>query len=295
MRPFLLAWVLSVVLALSAVIPTWAAPGVSNLTTTVLPANAARSSINSLTSTGTPTRFNITSVPGGGTLYVNGTTVTAIRALTPTEATQLSFQPSGTAGNYPFTFTATDGTGTSTAATYALSVGQAGCGQAAGFDFFKRPANESWKAQSAFAGGVTITSSDYTTSASTADRLQIENDQNGTLSTTLSWYKVYSSKNASVSTVTFTFSRALTGFSIVVQDIDASNTTPATSTFIDQVQFDGYTSNTATTPLALTAANVKLGSTSAFSGGSNCVTGTGPSTATPADNVIVTFPSPLRS
>lgn len=290
---FLSTWVLAFTLTLAAVAPTWAAPGVVSLTTPVLPANAARTSISSLkASTGTPTRYNITSVPQGGTLYVNGTAVTAARALTPTEATQLSFQPSGTTGNYSFTFTATDGSGTSAAATYALSVGQGSCGQASGFGFSTRTANESWKSQSASVGNVTITTSDYIISASTADRFQIENDQNGNLSTALSWYKAYSSKNASVSTVTFTFSRALTGFSIVVQDIDASNSTPATSTFIDQVQFDGYVDNTTTTAIPLVAANIKLGSTNTYSG-NNRVTGTAASTATPADNVIVTFPQAI--
>ncbi|RZL07530.1 MAG: hypothetical protein EOO62_16930, partial [Hymenobacter sp.] len=121
MRDTIFNWVFALTLTLAAAVPTWAAPGVVSLTTPVLPANAARTAINSLTaSTGTPTRYNITSVPGGGTLYVNGTAVTTVpRRLTPTEATQLSFLPSGTAGNYSFTFTATDGNGTSAAATYA--------------------------------------------------------------------------------------------------------------------------------------------------------------------------------
>lgn len=293
MRPLLSTWVLSLVLVLAAVAPAWAVPGVVSLTTPVLPANANRTAINSLTSTGTPTRYNITSVPGGGTLYVNGTAVTAARALTPTEATQLSFQPSGTAGNYSFTFTATDGTGTSTVATYALSVGQAGCGQAAGFGFSTRTTNESWKTQSAAVGSVTITTSGYSASAVLpADRFDIESLQGGAQSAALTWFTDYTSSMASTSQVTFTFSRALTGFSIVVQDIDATSATLNTATFIDQVQFDGYVSNTATTPVALAAANIKLGTTNIFSG-NNRVTGSGASAATPADNVIVTFPQAI--
>ncbi|GGE98428.1 hypothetical protein GCM10011383_06560 [Hymenobacter cavernae] len=238
---------------------------------------------------GTPTSYRLTSLPGGGTLYVNGTAVTAIRNLTPTEATQLTFTPSGAAGNYTFQFTATDNTGTSAAATYAIPVSLSGCG-AGNFDFSTRAANESWTARTnVAAGGVTISTSAYAADPGTT-RFQIGNDQGGAHSTSLSWYTSYTSRSASTSTVTFTFSKALSGFSIVIQDIDASTTNG--SAFIDQVQFDGYRSNTATTPIALTAANIKLGTTSAFSG-NNRVTGTANSTASPTDNVIVTFPDAI--
>ncbi|MGI4738141.1 MAG: T9SS type A sorting domain-containing protein [Janthinobacterium lividum] len=298
MRPSLFSWVFSLVLALAAAVPAWAVPTISNLTTPVLPANAARTPINSLrVSSGstTPTRYNITSVPSGGTLYVNGTAVTAARSLTPTEATQLSFLPSGTAGNYSFTFTASDGTktaDTSPAVTYALTVGQASCGQAAGLDFSTRTTNENWKSQSATVGNVTISTSGYSASAgSVADRFDIENVQNGMQSASLTWYTDYSASNASTSQVTFTFSRALTGFTIVVQDIDATSSDLTTAGFIDQVQFDGYTSGAAT-PIALSAANIKLGSTNAFSG-NNRVTGNNSSAADPADNVTVTFPQAI--
>jgi uncharacterized repeat protein (TIGR01451 family) len=292
MRELLFKWVIAATLTLAAVVPSWAVPGVINLTTPVLPANnAVRTSINSLrASSGTPTRYNITSLPGGGTLYVNGNPVTGARSLTPTEATQLAFQPSGTAGNYAFTFTATDGTGTSPAATYSLSVGQAGCGQAAGFNFSTRPVAEPWKNQSASSGNVTITSSGYSTSPGT-ESFQIDNTQGGSQSAALTWLTNYSSNNATTSQVTFTFSRALTGFAMVVQDIDATSANLSTSTFIDQVQFDGYASG-ATTPITLTASNVRLGSTNTFSG-NNCVTGTGASNANQADNVIVTFPQAI--
>ena len=66
MRKLLSTWAVAITLTLTAAGPAWAAPGVVSLTTPVLPANAARTSINSLSaSTGTPTRYNITSVPGG--------------------------------------------------------------------------------------------------------------------------------------------------------------------------------------------------------------------------------------
>ena len=201
--------------------------------------------------------------------------------------------PSGTAGNYSFTFTATDGSGTSIAATYALSVGQASCGQAAAFDFSTRTTNESWTLRSTTGSNVTVSTSNYSASASSpADRFDIENLQGGAQSAALTWFADYSAKAASTSQVTFTFSRALTGFSIVVQDIDATSNNSSTAAFIDQVQFDGYTSNTATTPIALAAANVKLGTTNTFSG-NNRVTGNDLSGSTPANNVIVTFPQAI--
>jgi len=108
----------------------------------------------------------------------------------------------------------------------------------------------------------------------------------------LTWYTDYAARAASTSTVTFTFSRALTGFTLVLQDIDATGTDLTTAGFVDQVQLDGYTSSTATTPIALAAANVKLGATNTFSG-SNRVTGTALSGANPTDNVIVTFPQAI--
>ncbi|RZK34172.1 MAG: hypothetical protein EOO61_14035, partial [Hymenobacter sp.] len=87
MKKPLSSWVLAFALLLAAAAPTWAAPGVVSLTTPILPANAARTAINNLTaSSGTPTRYNILTVPGGGTLYVNGTAVTAARSLTLTQA-----------------------------------------------------------------------------------------------------------------------------------------------------------------------------------------------------------------
>ncbi|RZK21387.1 MAG: hypothetical protein EOO56_11400, partial [Hymenobacter sp.] len=285
---------MSFMLALAAIVPAWAVPGVAALTTPVLPNNTTRNPINSLkaTTTGTISRYNITSVPGGGTLYSGTTAITAARQLTPAQAAQLSFQPSGTAGSYPFNFTATDANGTSAAAVYTLSVGQASCGQAAGFDFSTRTINESWKSLSVTENNVTISTTGYSASAGTpADYLRVESLAGTTRSTALTWFTNYTDKAASTSQVTFTFSRPLTGFSIVVQDIDANTTNP--NAFIDQVQFDGYTSNTAPTPIALVAANVKTGNSNSFSGGANCVTGTANSDAGAADNVIVTFPQAI--
>ncbi|MBF9239866.1 T9SS type A sorting domain-containing protein [Hymenobacter sp. BT683] len=292
MKKLVLSWALLITLALAAAVPAWAAPGVVSLTTPVLPANAARTAINSLTvSSGTPTRYNINSLPGGGTLYVNNTAVTAARSLTPTEATQLFFQPSGTAGTYSYTFTATDGTGTSAAATYAITVGQAACGQGFGFDFSTRNTGEGWTANTNVpATNVTISTSGYSTSPG-PNSLQI-GDGGGTLGKSLTWNTDYTSISGMESTVTFTFSRALTGFTIVVQDIDTGRNS-GNAAVVDQVQFDGYLNNAATTPIALTAADVKVSNTNSFSGGANCITGYAASAAAPSGNVTVTFPQAI--
>ncbi|MBO3272399.1 DUF11 domain-containing protein [Hymenobacter defluvii] len=279
--------------------PVLAAPTIVSLSTPTLSAASVRQSIVPLSATtGTPTSYRITTLPGGGTLYVNGTAVTAARNLTPAEATRLTFTPSGTAGNYAFQFTATDATGTSVASTYNIPVSLSNCGGGS-FDFSTRTVGETWTSQTnvAAGSGVTISTSGYSASAGTT-RFQIGNEQgvNTAQSTSLGWYAQYSSRSTTTaftnttSAVTFTFSKALTGFSIVVQDIDANTTSP--NFFIDQVQFDGYTSNTATTPIQLTASNVQLGSTNTFSG-SNRVTGTANSAAAPSDNVVVTFPQPI--
>jgi len=168
--------------------------------------------------------------------------------------------------------------------------------QAAAFNFSNRTLNEDWKAQSISVSNVTVATSDYSANAGT-DRFRIENVQGGGQSTALTWFTDYNSNTASTSQVTYTFSgpqgnsRALSGFSIVVQDIDATSSTLSTAGFIDQVQFDGYVSGS-NTPIALTASNIKLGNTNVYSG-NNRVTGTAESAASAADNVIVTFPQAI--
>jgi len=293
MKTLIRFWIALVIAVTIPIVPVLAAPTIVSLSTPTLAVATVRQAVVPLQATvGTPSSYRITTIPSGGTLYVNGAAVTAARTLTPTEATQLTFTPSGTAGNYSFQFTATDGSGTSTAATYSIPVSLSSCGGGS-FDFSARTTGEIWTAQSNIAAGngVTISTSAYSASAGT-NRFQIGNEQGGATaqSTSLGWYTQYSSRTSITSTVTFTFNKALTGFSIVVQDIDANTTSP--NYFIDQVQFDGYTSSTATTPITLTSSNVKLGTTNTFSG-SNRVTGSANSAATPTDNVIVTFPQAI--
>ncbi|WP_179225484.1 Ig-like domain-containing protein [Hymenobacter mucosus] len=93
-----------------------------------MPSSAGSTSITALTATAatgnTITQYSLKSVPGGGTLYLNTTAVTAARTFTPEEAGQLKFDPSGTAsGNFTFTYTATNNDGLeSNTATYTIPV-----------------------------------------------------------------------------------------------------------------------------------------------------------------------------
>ena len=106
-----------------------------------------------------------------------------------------------------------------------------------------------------------------------------------------------------VSTVTYTFSRPVTGLTITVTDIDADNTN---NNFIDRVTFDGYATAGTAAPTTLTTANVVVGTnaTNQFVGSGstanatstpafkqNAVTGTASSASSRTSDVTVTFPS----
>ncbi|TPG65604.1 T9SS type A sorting domain-containing protein [Hymenobacter nivis] len=89
--------------------------------------------------------------------------------------------------------------------------------------------------------------------------------------------------------VTFTFTRSVTGLRLVLQDVDRDDFIPATgglfgtpasgADFQDNLTFNGYTTldangNPAGTPIALTAANFTTGTTNAYVTGTNTVQGT---------------------
>ena len=179
MKVLLRLWALLLITAAVPVASVLAAPTIVSLSTPMLSAATIRQSLASLKVTaGTPTSYRITTIPGGGTLYVNGTAVTVARNLTVAEAAQLSFTPSGTPGIYTFQFTASDASGASTVATYTIPVSLSSCGGGK-FDFSTRTTNESWVSQTnVAAGGVTISTSGYSSSPGT-NHFQIENQQNG--------------------------------------------------------------------------------------------------------------------
>ncbi|WP_433810950.1 Ig-like domain-containing protein [Flavobacterium johnsoniae] len=81
----------------------------------VIPSKASASPISALTATdtdGTIVSYTIVTLPAHGILALNGTAVTAGQILTPSEAADLTYDPSGSfTGNDTFTFTATDNNG----------------------------------------------------------------------------------------------------------------------------------------------------------------------------------------
>ncbi|WP_193844447.1 Ig-like domain-containing protein [Flavobacterium hungaricum] len=97
------------------VTPVNDAPVANNDTNASIPSTANATSINALTATdvdGTIASYTIVTLPAHGTLALNGTAVTVNQILTPAEAGQLTYDPSGSfTGNDSFTFKATDDLG----------------------------------------------------------------------------------------------------------------------------------------------------------------------------------------
>jgi len=102
------------------------APTATNLTNPSMPADAGTTSLASLAgndSDGIVAGFTIKSLPTTGTLYFNGQVATVGMAVLANQANLLSYKPS-TAGNYAFTYTATDNQDatSATAATFTIPV-----------------------------------------------------------------------------------------------------------------------------------------------------------------------------
>ncbi|WP_400193833.1 Ig-like domain-containing protein [Hymenobacter sp. B81] len=234
---------------------------------------------------GTITGFTITSIPNTttqGVLALNGNAVTVGQPINPAQAAQLTFDPVvGFFGNATFGYTATDNSGAvSAAATYAIPVSKATCGQENLVNFATRSTGENWATgQSVTVQGVTITSSGYTAPAGTS---LVVDDQAALPGKGLVWSTDYGTGTTKTATVTLTFSRPLTNFSLNVGDIDLG------TGYIDELTVDGYNASNALITLA--AADVALGSnsTNVYSG-SNRITGSASNTSA-AGNVIVTFP-----
>jgi Secretion system C-terminal sorting domain/Bacterial Ig domain len=93
------------------------APIANDIANTTIPVNAGATSILPLAATdadGTVVSYTITTLPPAaqGVLFLNGVAVTAGQIITPAQAAQLSFDPSGTyVGNVVFNYTATDNSG----------------------------------------------------------------------------------------------------------------------------------------------------------------------------------------
>ncbi|MCC4924056.1 Ig-like domain-containing protein, partial [Flavobacterium chungbukense] len=96
--------------------------------TAVIPSTASATAIDPLTASdtdGTVSSYTVVALPSHGTLALNGTAVTVGQILTPAQAGQLTYAPSGTfTGDDSFTFTATDNIGAvSASAVFTITIG----------------------------------------------------------------------------------------------------------------------------------------------------------------------------
>jgi uncharacterized repeat protein (TIGR01451 family) len=285
---------------------TWCrlAPVATNATTATVPSTAVQTGINTLTSSvdGAVQNYFITGLPTHGTLlYNSGTTYTAITAipaggfsLTPAQAASLRYTPDATYNGTSATFTyqvRDDANIVSTSpATYTIPLQFiASCGTNPGtttLPFGSRTVGEDWKNHAAEAVPVgstatLISSGNYQSGAFTTSVLQV----NTLNSPTLAWNNDYTPGSTKTSQVTFNFTRALSNFTVQVQDIDAG------TDFIDQVTFQGANGTTSVTPL-LTSANPGAGITTTSG---NVATGQRP-TGSPVDGTVTAyFSSPITS
>lgn len=247
---------------------------------------------------GTIVSYAVTVLPptASGVLRLVGTAVTTATVITAANAGNLTFDPAaGYFGTAVFQYTAKDAANAvSAAVTYGIPVGKATCGSGVGqanlLSFFARPAGEDWTTanRTVTTGGVTITANPtgtpYTVTANTANSLAVS-DQAVMPGKGLVWSTDYSTTTGAKSTTTLTFSRPLANFTLSIGDIDASS--PG---YFDQLTLQGY--DASGNLVAIPAANVATNA-AVTSYANNVLTGLSNSTATAADNALVTFPSAI--
>ncbi|GAA4500701.1 hypothetical protein GCM10023172_21410 [Hymenobacter ginsengisoli] len=236
-----------------------------------------------------------------GILSLNGMAVTAGQTIALADVNNLFFAPvAGFFGTAVFNYAAKDNTGAAAPAGYGIPVSLGTCGTGTGqrslIDFTSRAIGESFSTTNTITvDGVTVVASPgaypFTNSSATTSSLDVQ-DLNGLPGKGIAWQEDYDNTtgNTKTSTVTFTFSKPLTNFTLTVGDLDRNFSTAANQGYIDQMTFDGYDANG--NKITLPAANVSNGSATTYSG-SNVVTATDNSTSNPADNVVITFPQAI--
>jgi hypothetical protein len=271
-------------------------PTAAPVTTTTVSSSATQAAIRSLSGTADGTLgYEVTSLPTNGTLFYNttGTTYAPVvinQTLTVAQATSLRYTPNPgfTGTSTTFSYRAKDDANlTSATVTYTIPLQSvASCGTTTNsIAFGTLTAGEDWRTHAPLAvpagSSTTISSGGYTTSANTASTLQI----GAVNSNTLAWNNDYSGATRT-SSVTFTFSRAVSNFTVQVQDIDA-----ATGSFVDVVTFAGANGATGVTPF-LSVANPNSGIVT-VSG----ATATGQTaTTSPVDGTVTAyFPSAITT
>ncbi|GAA4375393.1 hypothetical protein GCM10023186_08020 [Hymenobacter koreensis] len=238
---------------------------------------------------GTVASYVVTALPASGTLALNGTAVTLNQNILAADAAGLTFDPAAnTFGTVTFRYRAVDNnTGTdATPAFYAIPVSNASCVSGNNLLFYPRAELEDWTVvRTATVQGVTISAGSY---AALAGGTALRMEDNPTMpGKALVWTSDYpegtavANRSASVS---FSFSRALTGFTMSLGDIDLS-----AGGWIDQVKLEGYTA--AGTLVTLAAADVRVGNAATYSG-NNIITGTVGSSTADA-NTVVTWPQAI--
>nr|GFB87779.1 hypothetical protein [Tanacetum cinerariifolium] len=241
-----------------------------------------------------PGSYRIVTLPGSGTLYVNGTAATANQVITLAQAAQLTYAAAaGYFGTTSFTYAPADAAGNALSyTTYVIPVTKASCGaNNSVLDFSRRTVGEDWTNHASVAVNASnVTTGNYASSGTAANGNSFIIDNNTALpGPSLVWRQVNTgfdpATSPNTSTVTFTFDQPVTNLSLSIQDIDQNIT--ATQAFTDALTLDGYTSAASTTPITLAATNFALGNTNTFSG-NNTVTGTANSNVDPASNIVVT-------
>ncbi|WP_185816807.1 Ig-like domain-containing protein [Hymenobacter metallilatus] len=228
-----------------------------------------------------------------GVLELSGTAVTAGQVIPAANIGNLTFDPAaGYFGLANFTYSARDNANeTSTTVTYAIPVSNQSCAQNSGLDFFNRTLGEDWAAgRSVTVQGTTITAGSYTAPASTTT-FNIA-DQGADRGIGLTWTADYTATNAATSSVTFTFDRAVSGFSFVVNDIDRQATGAANTTWTDELTVAGIRPNGTTITLGNGDVIVGSNNTNTYNG-NNIITGTASNTGA-AGNVLITFPEAIN-
>ena len=299
---------------------TWceAAPVAVDVTSAAVLSSVGATSISALASTidSAPATYTLASIPttAQGVLSYNssGTTYTNITAanyagltLTAAQAASLRFAPvAGTSGNVTFTYKVKDGNNQTSAntATYTIPVSNAACASTTSLNFRSTtPVPDDWKSHAALAvpgtsTATTISSGGYSTpnsaTGSTLATVTTANGLNGVQ--TLQWLTDYANQTDNTSTVTFTFSRPVSNYTLRVQDIDkaenaASNGVTANA-FIDQVTFAGDNSGTPVLPSL-----APLGTANTVTIAGNVATGTSNITNTTDGTVTAYFASPVTS
>ncbi|MCB2378502.1 DUF11 domain-containing protein [Hymenobacter sp. BT635] len=246
---------------------------------------------------GTVDSYIITAVPAPalGTLRIGaaGATVAAGNTLTAAQADQLTFDPALTApsfGTALIQFQAVDNNGATDAsvANYAVPISNTGSPVGSVLDFTSRPIMEDWATttRSVTVNGTTMSVSNYT--GSDPETNLIIEDNPTMPGRALVWTADYINNKPQAerdASITFSFSKPVSGFTMSLGDIDLNGTAWTDRVIITGKRADGTTVN-------LTPANIDLGVFVSNTG--NTLTGTG-NTTTADDNTVITFPEPIVS